>query len=266
MDSRLPEMPAAGAMRRELWGAGRRRWLRLGIVVPSSLIVFSLLASASWGAQEEVIYQKWEEVSSLRATGQFERAVEILKSIIQEYSNSDDVLRLAYNNLVYTYYVANDVASEDVAAREALGKFPDLRAGDAQFPSVLNDLYERLRREMFGSLVIARPERARVFLDETYKGESPIRLPLVPVGSHVLEVAKSGYYDYTQPVEVEPNLVRELEVSLRRQKDVWWWVTRVGVPTLAVAAGVTVALIAGGDEGGPAEPEPLPGPPSPPTR
>jgi hypothetical protein len=232
----------------------------------SWLTVFLALSSASWSAQEEPIYQKWEEVSSLRAAGQFERAVEILNSIIQEYSNSDDVLRLAYNNLVYTYYVAGDATSEGTAAREALAKFPDLRADDTQFPPVLNDQYERLRREMFGSLVIAKPERARVFLDETYKGEAPIRLPLVPIGSHVLEVAKSGYHDYTQSVEVEPNLIRELEVSLKRQKDVWWWVTRVGVPTLAVAAGVTVALIAGYEGGTPAEPEPLPTPPAPPTR
>ena len=77
-------------------------------------------------AQDESIYQKWEEVSSLRATGQFEQAIEVLKGIIQEYSNSDDVLRLAYNNLVYTYYVANDPASEEAAAREALEEFPSL--------------------------------------------------------------------------------------------------------------------------------------------
>ena len=80
-----------------------------------------------------------------------------------------------------------------------------------QFPSVINDGYERLRREMFGSLVIDKPEGAGVFLDDALKGDTPITLPLVRVGSHELVVSKSGYNDYTESVEIEPGVVRQLE-------------------------------------------------------
>jgi len=230
------------------------------------LVVFTfVLMCPPAMAQDESIYQKWEEVSSLRATGQFEQAIEVLKGIIQEYSNSDDVLRLAYNNLVYTYYVANDPANEEAAAREALERFPDLRAGDVQFPAVINDGYERLRREMFGSLVINKPEGARVFLNGEPKGDTPITLPLVRVGRHELVVSRSGYNDYTETIEIEPGVVRQLDVSLTRQKDRWWWLTRVGAPVAATVGVVVALLVGGGDEGTTPEPEPLSEPPPPPT-
>ena len=230
------------------------------LVVPFLFV----LTSPSAKAQGEDLYQKWEEVSSLRATGQFEKAIEVLKGIIQEYSDTDEVLRLAYNNLVYTYYVANDAASQEAAAREALVRFPDLRADDVRFPATINEGYERLRGEMFGSLVINKPIGARVFVDGNHKGDTPITLPLVPVGRHELLVSKSGYTDHTEAVDIGPGVVRQLEVSLDRQKDKWWWLTRVGAPVAALAAGIALAFTAGGDEGTTPEPQPLPEPPPPP--
>ena len=241
---------------------GRRLAAPLTLLVVSFLIITSSAANA----QEQSIYEKWEQVSSLRATGQFDQAIEVLKGIIQENASSDEVLRLAYSNLVYTYYVAGDPAKEEAAAREALERFPDLRADDVQFPSVINDGFERLRREMFGSLVIGKPEEAGVSIDGVLKGNTPINLPLIRVGSHQLVVSKSGYADYADSVQIEPGVVRQLDVSLTRQKDRWWWLTRVGAP-VAATVGVVVALLVGGDEEGTTpEPEPLSEPPPPPTR
>lgn len=242
------------------------RGRRLAVPLSSLVVTFLIITSSAANAEEQSIYEKWEQVSSLRATGQFDQAIEVLEGIIRENASSDEVLRLAYSNLVYTYYVANDPAKEEAAAREALERFPDLRADDVQFPSVINDGFERLRREMFGSLVISKPEGAGVSIDGVLKGNTPVNLPLVRVGSHQLVVSKPGYADYADSVQIEPGVVRQLDVSLTRQKDRWWWLTRVGAP-VAATVGVVVALLVGGDEEGTTpEPEPLSEPPPPPTK
>jgi len=213
--------------------------------------------------QEEMIYEKWEQVSSLRAQGQYVDAIRLLDDIIEEYTDSEEILRRAYNFVIHTFLLMEDEQTAAEKAREALERFPDLAADPAYFPAVLNRTYNELRAEMFGTLMIAKPEGGRVFLGEDFRGEIPVQLDLVRVGSYSLTVTKSGYYDYEESIKIDPSGKHVLEVSMDRQRNKRWWLYRVGP---AVVAGVILALTLGGGGEGTAEPQPLPEPPPPPTQ
>lgn len=212
---------------------------------------------------DDTIYSKWEEISSLRFNGEFDKAIGLLKNIIEEYSDSDDVLRQAYNNLVFTYITKRDESGAESSARQALERFPDLSADELTFTPRVNAIYDNLRQQMFGSLTIRKPEDSRVFLDEEFKGEVPLVLSYVPVGQHNLVLTKSGYKDYTETVQVEPAEAVNLSLSLSRDRDKKWWLWRAGA---VVVAGVLVAVgLSGGGDDAPPEPTALSEPPEPPT-
>ncbi len=234
--------------------------LLISTVISSSFVCSSLARGADQG---EIIYQKWEEIISLRSRGEYTRAIEILNKIIEEYSDSEDILKRAYNHLVFTFLQKKDDVSAMAKARDALDHFPDLAADIVEFPPTLNDTYDQLRREMFGSLWITRPEGCRVFLNEEFKGEVPLHLDLVKVGEHDLMATKSGYHDYTEPIRIDPNGKHMLDISMDRKRNFTWWLYRVGPPVLT---GVILAIVLGGEGGGGAvpEPQPLPAPPPPP--
>ena len=208
-------------------------------------LLISLTAVAQDESRSEAIYRQWEEVSSLRARGQFEQAIELLGAIITEAGNSPGVLRRAYNHAVFTSFLNKD---DDLAARyarQALERFPDLTADPAEFPPRVNELYAALRGEMFGSLVITKPEGGRVQLDGEERGQIPLELELVPIGEHDLVVAKGGHDEYAERILIEPAVRHSVELSLARQRDTRWWLYRIGPTALA---GVALVLALGGDE------------------
>lgn len=213
---------------------------------------------------DEAIYSKWEEISSLRFNGEFDAAIAILNDIIAEYSNSEEILRRAYNNLVFTLIAKKDESAAEEQARRALERFPDLTADELTFTPRVNAMYDGLRKEMFGSLAIRKPEESRIFVDEEFKGNAPIVLQYVPVGQHALILTKSGYRDYAETIQVQPGENLNLSLSMSRDRDKKWWILRAGA---VVAAGVLLAvgLSGGGDEGGGSTPTALAGPPPPPT-
>jgi hypothetical protein len=226
--------------------------------------ISSYTSIARGAAQQEQIYQKWELVSSLRARGEFDEAIQLLDSIINQYSESDEILRRAYNDIVFTFILMKDDASAVSKAREGLERFADLVADPVEFPPRVNEIYNRLRAEMFGTLEITKPGGCRIFLGEEFMGETPLRLDLVRVGSYDLMVTKSGYHDYTETISIDPSGKHIMEVSMDRRRNKRWWIYRIGP---AVAAGVLLAVtLGGGGGGGTAQPEPLPEPPAPPVQ
>ncbi len=213
--------------------------------------------------EDDSIYQKWEEISSLRFNGEFDRAIALLNDIISEYSDSEDVLRQAYNNLVFTHITKRDEPNAESSARQALERFPDLTADELTFTPQVNVTYDRLRKEMFGSLTIRKPEEARVFLDTVHKGDTPLVLAYVPVGQHTLVLTRSGYKDYTETIQVQPDDKLNLSLSMSRDRDKKWWLWRVGA---VAVAGVLLAVgLSGGEDDAPPEPTALSEPPEPPT-
>jgi hypothetical protein len=84
------------------------------------------------------------------------------------------------------------------------------------------------------------------------------------VGIYELRLSKEGHKERDVASRVGPNETTRHDVTLPRSHDRMWWITRVGLPATAAVA-IATYFIVSGDEGGPAEPEPLPGPPDPPA-
>jgi len=220
---------------------------------------------ASSESSQGSIQDQWERVVDLRLDGKYDQAIDVLLEIIVDYSESEQILRQAYNHLLFTYLVKDDSAGAEQTAREALERFPDIKADEVLFRPEVNETYNRLRADMYGSLRITKPDDARVFLDGEFKGNTPLQLPFVPVGEHDLTVTKSGYHDYTDRIAIKPATPETLALSLDRTRGTWWWITRVGV--VVATAGLVALAVGGGDDGGEEEQEqpPLPDPPDPPA-
>ena len=211
-----------------------------------------------------VVQATFEQIVALRLDGKYDQAVAMLNDVISKYENSGEILRRAYNHLVTVYVQNEDEEGARGAARAALETFPDLTADELEFPGRVNDVYDQLRKEMFGSFVISQPKECRVYLNGTHVGDTPLILSLVRVGEYDLTVTKSGYKDYVSRIEIQPELTRDLSgLSLERDRAWWWWPAWIGgaaVTAVAVAVGVS-----GGDEGTPPEAQPLSAPPPPPS-
>jgi hypothetical protein len=205
---------------------------------------------------------KFDEVIKLKVDGEYDLAIDKLQEIITEFSNSEPVLRRAYNHLVAIHHETGDTGSAVRTAREALEKYPDLTAEQDWFLPAINGYYDQLRKEMFGSLTIEDPEDCRVFLNAEHVGTTPLHLALVRAGEYDLSLTKSGHHDYTGRVLIRPGVSLAENVSLKRKRGKWWWIARGGGAVVAV-----VALVVGlsGDDPQPEDPKPLPPPPPPPA-
>jgi tetratricopeptide (TPR) repeat protein len=236
------------------------------IFAATLLITFtiSLLPIHDAAAQEDDIYELWEEITSLRAQGEYDRAIELLNRMLTEHSGDDDILKRAYNELVFTQFKKGDAEAATMTARQALERYSDLAVSTAQFPARLNETYNDLRKEMFGSLTISKPESTMVYLDDAFTGTAPFSIELLRAGEYNLRATKKGYNEYTELITIDPSGKHSLELSMERQKDTKWWLYRIG-PAVLVGVLAAFALAGGsGDEAQP-EPEPLPEPPAPPT-
>lgn len=235
--------------------------------VATALIVsmLSMIALSPVAAQsgEEMIYERFEEASALRSQGKYGAAVEILRGIIAEFAKSDEILRRAYSDLVFTLLSMQDESGAGESARQALSRYPDLTADPVFFPPRVNELYDNLRNQMYGSLnVVSKPESCRVFLGETFMGAAPLSVKYVLVGDYTLNLSKSGYKDEASPVRIEPGSPTSVQLALQKERGKKWWLTRVAPGV--ILAGALAYFGLKGDEGTPA-PEPLAGPPPPPT-
>jgi tetratricopeptide (TPR) repeat protein len=234
--------------------------IRIGLLA-SFILMISSPRVALATPQDETIYDRFEKVSSLRSQGRYDRAIEILRSIIAEDSESDEILRRAYSDLVFTLLSKEDIAAAAESAREALYRFPDLTADAVYFPPRVNDLYDDLRGRMFGALNVAtRPDSCSVYLGDEFMGFSPLRLQYVRSGEYTLKVSKAGYHDESSPVRIEPGRPTSVPLSLQRERGKTWWLARIG--PAALLSSVLLAIQLQRDKGG--EPERLPGPPPPP--
>ncbi len=217
--------------------------------------------------KSENISERMERVSVLRARGEFQSAIEILNDIIREYSESDQVLRYAYNHLVFTYNSMGNRSAALEKARQALERFPDLKVETPDIPPSVDEIYDRLRKEIFGSLDVSQPENCNVFLLQdsvkVFKGVTPLELKLVKVGTYTLEVTKSGYHDYSRQISIAPDQRYKLDIPLSRERSKKWWLIRI-VPTALV--GALVSYLLWPEESTTREPQPLPEPPAPPTQ
>jgi hypothetical protein len=211
---------------------------------------------------DEGVYQQFERVSSLRSQGEYAQAIEILRTMIREYTKSEEVLRRAYADLVFTLISKGDTTEATVSAGEALDRYPDLTADPVYFPGSVNELFDRLRSEMFGSLrVTTRPDSCRLYLNHDFVGFSPLDVAYVKVGEYILSARLAGYLDQSTTATVEPGSPTSVQLSLDRRRDRKWYLWRIG--PAALVSGIFVAYQLRGDKGE-SQPSPLPEPPPPP--
>ena len=235
-----------------------------------SISMFMMVAGTAFASQEdlsEALSERMEQVNILRARGEFNDAIKILDEIIRDYASSDTVLRYAYNHLVFTYHKMGEAGMAIEKAREALDHYPDLSVETPDIPPSVDDIYNTLRKEMFGSMTIERPEACNVFLIQdsikVFKGETPLELSLVRVGTYTLEVTKSGYHDHSRTINVFPDERLNLDVSMSPERGAKWWTLNLAPVALL---GAFLAYMAWPSETSTAGPQPLPGPPDPPTQ
>ena len=247
-----------------------------------TMLCWLALAAASGPAQaqaqdtsEDAIYRRFDEISAMRADGEFDRAIAVLHEIIEEHAGSPEVLRRAFNESVFTILSKRSIASDDAARRaldeearvraeDALRRFPDLVADRHYFPVEINVIYDDLRRSMFGEVhIVTNPSGSRVLVGDAFDGTSPVSIPYFPVGSYRLLISRDGYEDRTDSLSVIPGGVVQREVSLSKRRGRKWWIAWI-VPTLAASALITYSVTSG-DDGGDDSTE-LPGPPPPPAR
>ncbi len=82
-----------------------------------------------------------------------------------------------------------------------------------------------------GSLsVSSTPSDATVYVDNKDKGETPVTIDDLLVGSHTITISKSGYYDSTVKVTIEENKTESLSVELTKSESTY--------ATLAISSNV----------------------------
>lgn len=67
--------------------------------------------------------------------------------------------------------------------------------------------------------VNSTPQGARVYLDNGYKGNTPINLREVPVGRHTLRITLAGYEEWVSDINVLSSRVERISVDLKPQKE-----------------------------------------------
>jgi hypothetical protein len=68
-----------------------------------------------------------------------------------------------------------------------------------------------------GSLAVdSRPTGAKVFMDGTLVGTTPMALPSVPVGSHVIRLEHDGYRHWSSSVRIVASEQNRVTASLER--------------------------------------------------
>lgn len=231
------------------------------------------------------------EVRNLQQRGEFEPALALLDSTIQRAPEDTELLHEAYLLLVETHVLYGNVFdvqgqrstaqlhwdSARDRARQCLEN-PALRRTEppagADYPERGRQIFEDLRREMFGSFVVTSldpPEAELRFAGEPLdtrpadsEGEVVAMVDYVPVGEHSVLVRQEGYEDQVEVVRIEGGSRVVREYSLQKKKGIGWWVIR---GTGAVAVGSGIAWLAGAFDSNPSGTEtldPLPDPPPPP--
>ncbi len=232
---------------------------------PVSAILAALMLitnfSPGFSQDSDDIFEKWDEVSLLRARGEYSEAITMLEGIIEDYPGDGKIQRRAWNLLVHTKSKAGDREGATRAAREALENYPDLTVNTSILPARMNDTYDELRSAMFGSLKVTGPEDADLYLEGDTLGTAPVSIAYLRTGIYSLTAVKSGYHELSDTIRIDPSETLTMALAMDRKRDKKWWLYRAGPVVLAgIAAAFLIAASSSGDD--PAEP--LPGPPAPP--
>jgi len=254
---------------------------KFGILLAFSLLTASMLFAQSAG-DKPIPARPLEEAEELLKTGEFDRAIGLIKSVIEGSEENKKRLEEAYLLLakVYVqrgnYYKFEEPETAELYYKEARQTvFECLQteglqhtepAPASEYPPEVIRFFDEVRDEIFGAfrVVALDPPDAHVFLDcqvlETMPDETLPGGEDIPIGPHMVLIQKEGYEDLTDEIVISAGTTQEREYQLSKKKGFWWYAGRAGA---AVIGGTGIYLLTRGDESAAAED--LPFPPDPPN-
>ncbi|NIM19178.1 MAG: outer membrane beta-barrel protein [Candidatus Latescibacteria bacterium] len=171
----------------------------------------------SSAAQDETIRNKIEEARSLRAEGRYDQALDMIQALFEERIESAELQKQLHNEMIFTIFLKGDTNLCEEKAKEALLIFPELNADPTYFPPQLNDLYEKLRNDLFGSVILTtRPDSCNVLFGDGFHDYSPIHRKYVKSGEYEVTIQKKGYHKKKDLIQIEPGKSVNVEISLER--------------------------------------------------
>ena len=227
-----------------------------------------------------------DEARELIKNGDYDRAIEILKSAVAESRGRIEETRDAYLLLIKAYVTLGNSLKLRPQGREASNlnykeareliaeclRIRELRHTQPEpayeYPPEMIAFFAEVRSRIFGSIRIVGldPPDAVVRLDgDTLRAREPGGVPgdvNVATGAHQMTIRREGVRTVTDEVVISPNSVLERSYRLNRKRGGVWYVT-----VAAGAAAVAVGAILLGQKSSPsatATEQPLPGPPPPP--
>jgi hypothetical protein len=106
-------------------------------------------------------------------------------------------------------------------------------------PGLVSEVVARLEQQTGGLAINASPAGARVMIDDTDVGISPVILASIAAGNHTLNVSSAGYTSQVLPVHVIANQTQAVNLELvpvSPQPDLWAVVIGLAI----ILAGVIV--------------------------
>jgi hypothetical protein len=216
-------------------------------------------------------------------SGEYDRAVEVLKGSIARDRTWVPRLEEAYLLLIKTYvFLGNDLRFKP-QGREASNlnyqeakrliaeclSIPELRhlqpEPASEYPPEMITFFAEVRGQIFGSFRVleVKPPGAVVQLDDDtlrVLGEGPHLGDVdIPIGAHSVVVKAPGYQSVTEQITISPGATLERSYTLKKNRGATWYAA-IAAGAAAVVGGVLA--IAGG--GGTTPEEPLPEAPPPP--
>jgi len=78
----------------------------------------------------------------------------------------------------------------------------------------------RQAQSAYGSISVnSNPQEARVYLDNAYKGHTPINLRDIPIGRHTIRIILPGYQEWTGDISVSSSQTARITANLTSQSD-----------------------------------------------
>ncbi len=221
-------------------------------------------------------------------SGDYDRAIEMLRGLIEQAQNRNETLREAYLLLIKAHvYVGNDFKQKEqgrenarlnydrayTLIRECL-QIRELRhthpKPDSLYPSEMITAFNEARHQIFGSFRVTAlsPPDAVVLFDadtlRTIAGENALGDVDLSVGKHLVVVRAPGYRDVTEAITIAPGITESRPYQLTKNRGAVWYATRAGAALGLVGGLVAILVKPGGGDGMPPA-QPLGGPPPPPA-
>lgn len=75
-------------------------------------------------------------------------------------------------------------------------------------------------KEEYGSISVnSNPQGARVYLDNSYKGDTPLNIRDIAAGRHNVRIILSGYKEWTSNITVSSSSVARISANLKSQEE-----------------------------------------------